>query len=390
MTPSFSFFWPLSLSSFSRCPHPRPRLRLPRERGVAIITALVVVAAATVAISTMLWHQSVALRKADNRDAASQARWLARGAIDWARVVLREDARLSGIDHPGEAWATPLPATRINAGGAVAGPDLGDPDSALVSGRIVDAQARYNLTNLTGASGTSSSTGTSGSRSSGASPAGTGIADSPDGPRTAASSISIDATPSEPPRTADPPEASGAPPPSGGTPIGRPSAIESAVLTRLLVLLGQSPEQAAQQTGAIVARMLRMPRPERLEELSGTVSAETLAALRPHVVILPRATPLNLNTAAAEVLAARFENLPLDRARALVDSRRRAWFNQVTDAFGRLPDTPITAPTGAVSTMTEFFEIGGMIRLRQVEVAPVATIERGNNGATRILQLRGL
>ena len=89
------------------CPRPRHR----SQRGVAIITALVVVAAATVAVSAMMWRQSIAVRKVENQDALGQARWLARSSLEWARLILLQDARTSVVDHLGEIWAVPLAET---------------------------------------------------------------------------------------------------------------------------------------------------------------------------------------------------------------------------------------------------------------------------------------
>jgi len=361
-----------------------------RQRGVAIITALVVVAAATVAISGMLWHQSVAFRKADNHAAASQARWLARGAVDWVRVVLRDDARLSNVDHLGESWAVPLDETRISDGAVAQGSDNAG-DSAWVSGHILDLQARYNLVNLVGGQSLPAAPGGDPGAASAAAQAvspganriGTGMSTEDAAP--------VDSAPAVPPRIADPPEADGSTPgsSSGGTAgsgSGQPNPVERAVLARLLVLLGQPQEQAEQHAAAIALRMSQSPRPQRLDDLAALVTPATLAALRPFVVILSRATPVNLNTAAPEILAARFENLPLDRARALVESRRRAHFNQISDAFGRLPDVQLAAPTGAISASTDFFEVTGLVRQRRVELTPRVILERNASGATRIVE----
>jgi general secretion pathway protein K len=66
------------------------------------------------------------------------------GAIDWARVILREDARTSAVDHAGEPWAVSLEQTRLD--------NEGD-DPAWVAGAMRDAQARFNLRNLSGPNG---------------------------------------------------------------------------------------------------------------------------------------------------------------------------------------------------------------------------------------------
>lgn len=349
-----------------------------RQQGVAIITVLVVVAAATIAVSTMLWRQSIALRKAENAAALSQARWLARGAIDWARVILREDARISPVDHLGEMWAVPLAETRVDASGIAAG-GADDPAAAAVSGRIVDAQARYNLANLQGAPG-------------GAVPAANQAA-SAAAAETVAAALGGNAAAAVAAATAGSEVREGAPAARNGTAVPappEPPAVELAALTRLLQALGQAPDDAARLARLIGQRMNNLPRPQEIDDFAGQLEPGLLDALRVHAIVLPRPTPINVNTATAEVLAARFENLPLERARALVESRNRAWFNQLSDVLNRLPGNPLVAAPNTVAVSTQFFQIEGAVRQRNVELALRAGIERASNGATRILDMREL
>ncbi|HUQ77153.1 MAG TPA: type II secretion system minor pseudopilin GspK, partial [Burkholderiales bacterium] len=83
-----------------------------RQRGTAVIMAMLIVAAAATLVSGALWQQSALIRETENELQYAQARWLIRGAIDWAGVILREDARTSSLDHLGEPWAVPLADTR--------------------------------------------------------------------------------------------------------------------------------------------------------------------------------------------------------------------------------------------------------------------------------------
>src|SRR5256885_6500312 len=89
------------------------------ERGSAVIMAMLVVAVATTLVAGALWQQSALMRETENERALAQARWLLRGAIDWAGVILQEDARTSSVDHRGEPWAVPLAedrkSTRLNS-----------------------------------------------------------------------------------------------------------------------------------------------------------------------------------------------------------------------------------------------------------------------------------
>ena len=115
------------------------------ERGTALIMAMLVVAAAATLVAGALWQQSALAREAENERALAQARWLLRGAMDWAGVILAEDARTTSIDHRGEPWAVPLADTRLNE-------NDGRPP-AYIAGAIDDEQAKFNLRNLAAADG---------------------------------------------------------------------------------------------------------------------------------------------------------------------------------------------------------------------------------------------
>jgi general secretion pathway protein K len=111
-----------------------------RQRGSALLLAMLVLAIAATLITGTLWQQSALIRETENEAAYAQARWLLRGAIDWAGVILREDLRTSNVDHRGEPWAVPLADTRLNE-------NDGRPP-AFLAGAIDDEQAKFNLRNL--------------------------------------------------------------------------------------------------------------------------------------------------------------------------------------------------------------------------------------------------
>src|SRR5438132_13435603 len=111
-----------------------------RQHGTAVIMAMLVLAAAATLVSGALWQQSALIRETENELAYAQAKWLMRGAIDWAGVILQEDARTSSVDHRGEPWAVPLADTRLNE-------NDGRP-AAYLAGAIEDEQAKFNLRNL--------------------------------------------------------------------------------------------------------------------------------------------------------------------------------------------------------------------------------------------------
>ncbi len=304
-----------------------------REAGVAIITALVVVAAATVAVSTMMWRQSIAVRKVENQDALAQTRWLARSALEWARLILQQDARLSAVDHLGEIWAVPLAETRVTEDFAPTDPSRGsantasifaENDAAYVSGRIVDAQSHFNLTGMAIA--------------------------------------------------------------------GKVDEARFAILARLIDVLGLRSELAK----TIAARMAGPSAPESFELLgrdlvaSGALDAAGVARLRPYIDILPVPTAVNLNTATPEVISACYEDLPIDAARALVRTRDQAWFTQVGDVAARLPGTSGKVAASQVGVNSAWFEVEGRVRVGRAELEVAGLIEREANGTTRVRSFREL
>ena len=72
-------------------PSKRPAL-LRRQRGAAIISALLVVTLSALLVAGVLWRQQVQIRRIQNQRLLAQAQWVARGAVDWTRLILRSEA----------------------------------------------------------------------------------------------------------------------------------------------------------------------------------------------------------------------------------------------------------------------------------------------------------
>jgi general secretion pathway protein K len=69
-----------------------------RQRGAAVLMALVVATLATLIVSGLFWQQFVLLRTIENQQLIVQSRLLMSGALDWARAMLREDLLRSSHD----------------------------------------------------------------------------------------------------------------------------------------------------------------------------------------------------------------------------------------------------------------------------------------------------
>jgi len=106
-----------------------------RERGVAAITAVLIVAVAASAAALMLAQQSAMLDQTSLVAARAQADNFARAGVDWSRGILLQDMATSGnYDGLDEGWAQPLAGMPV--------------ERAVVSGALTDEQGKFNLNNL--------------------------------------------------------------------------------------------------------------------------------------------------------------------------------------------------------------------------------------------------
>ena len=110
-----------------------------RQRGVALLTALLVVALAVLIATAMLSRQQLAIRRTANLLNHEQAFLYALGAESWARRILLRDAQHSSSDHLRETWALQMPPTTVPGGS--------------LGGYLEDMQGRFNLNTLIDAEG---------------------------------------------------------------------------------------------------------------------------------------------------------------------------------------------------------------------------------------------
>ena len=101
--------------------------------------------------------------------------------------------------------------------------------------------------------------------------------------------------------------------------------------------------------------------------------------LRPFVSALPVPTPVNVNTAPPEVLAALIEGLTLEQAKTLVDARNGRPFRDLDDFRQRLPRTAQTFDDTVVAVGSRYFLIAGHARFDRARVGFEALLERGQS-----------
>lgn len=108
-----------------------------KQKGVALITVLLVVALATALAVTMMTQQQLDIRRTTHLLHGEQAYLYALGAENWAKQILWRDEK--NVDHLKELWANQLPPLPILGG--------------HLQGRIEDLQSRFNLNNLVSLAG---------------------------------------------------------------------------------------------------------------------------------------------------------------------------------------------------------------------------------------------
>lgn len=86
------------------------------QRGVALLTAVLVVALAGTLIALILDQGNVALARTRNLARAEQADALGLGLEAWVRAILLRDLSQSNVDSNSDAWAQPLPPTPVPGG----------------------------------------------------------------------------------------------------------------------------------------------------------------------------------------------------------------------------------------------------------------------------------
>ncbi|MDB5773142.1 MAG: ral secretion pathway protein GspK [Burkholderia sp.] len=323
--------------------HRNMRRKLTRQRGVAVITALLLTTLAITIVASLFWQQQVQVRSIENQRLQLQKQWILRGALDWTRLILREDARYSQLDHLGEPWAVSLAETRLDQYVENARSENDVPDAAI-SGSIVDAQSRFNLKNLSANGTVDPGEVAAFARLL------TNVQINPALAQAAANTIA--ATQVKPVQPSSTP---------------RSSAAAAAVTT-----------EGSNQTAldfAYVDDLLAVP----------GFTPDMLVKLKDFLVVLPDRTPVNVNTAPAEVLAARIDTLSLSDAAVLVAAREKAWFKDSGDLSQRL-GRPLPQ-TQQIAFKTNYFLVNGNVRLNRAALEMQALIKRGDPGGNPTTQV---
>lgn len=307
--------------------------RVTRERGAALLLAMLVVTLVATLASAALWQQwrSIEVESAERQRVQSSL--ILTGALDWARLILREDARgnrNSGYtDHLGEPWATPLEEAQLSSFLAADKNNSADNTvPAFLSGEMIDAQSKLNALNLVRVSG------------------------------------------------------------SGAKASAEVSPTDMATFTKLYQILNLPQSELDNAVAALLKTIklgLSDPKPSdtpltpaRFAQLGWLgFSRSSLQALQAHVTVLPERTTLNLNTAGAEALSASIPGLDLAQAQLIVTQRANRPFTDILNAQSRIPGaTTETITSQTHDVRSRYFEVHVRLRLEDTITEEHALIVR--------------
>lgn len=290
-----------------------------KQRGAALLMAMIIVTLVATLAASMVWQQWRAVRVEGAERARSQSAWILAGALDWARLILKEDARNPQMDHLGEPWAVPLAEARLSTFLAADQSNTDDAPDAFLSGSITDAQARYNLMNLVKTDGTAD-----------------------------ADQVAVLVRLCET--------------------IHVSSDVASRIATALAAATAANKAQATEAAAPLI--------PRTVAQLAWfDVAPDAIRALAPYVVLLESSAPvaLNANTASREVLAAVI-GIDLSTAERLVQLRQRTPFNSIDAIKKEL--TQVDLSKANLDVKSSFFEIRGRLRLESHVLEQISLVQR--------------
>lgn len=288
-----------------------------RQHGAALLLAMVILALIATLAAGMIAQQQRAIAVEAAERARAQSAWVLVGALDWARLVLREDARSGNVDDLGEPWAVPLAEARLSTFLAAdrQSPTEEDGPEAFLSGVVQDLQARYNLHNLLGE----------------------------------------DAKVDEKEREVFQRLC---------RIVGLPDGVADQIADGMA---------AAAVDGNDDAPLL----PLTLDQLTWLgVDAATIGQLRPYAIVLPGNTAVNVNTASREVLAAAITGLDLGGAERLVQRRMRTPYKTIEEVAKDLPEGLEPPTDKRIAVGSRFFEVIGRLRLEERVFEERSIVER--------------
>ena len=298
-----------------------------QQRGVALITAILIMALVTTLTFSLEWDNSLDLRRTYVSMYREEAIQAAIGAESWVRILLQQDANDSETDHLGEIWASELPVLPLG------GP--GDSIQGEIYGQIEDLQGRFNINNLIDQEGE---------------------VDQPSLEQFRRLLIALGIDVRFAGIAADWVDAN--------RDSGFPDGAEDSIYTGFT-----PPYRAANQV---------LTSTSELAALEGMDKA-TMDTLLPHITALPGRTRINVNTATASVLLSLDEDLSPADVEGLLAEREQGGFADVNDSFSSLVSEDVLRE---LDVSSEYFQLKVIVRVDTVRITHFSLLARDADGNT--------
>jgi len=304
-----------------------------QQRGVALITAILIMALVTTLTFSLRWDNALDLRRTYVSMYREEAIQAALGAESWVQGILRQDAQDGTTDHLGEIWATDIPPLPLES----------DDIQGEIFGQIEDLQGRFNINNLIDQQGE---------------------VDQPSleqfqrlllalGLDVRFAGIAADWIDAD--RDAEFPD-------------GAEDAIYSGIVPGY-----RAANQIISSTSELAA-------------LEGMDKA-TMDILLPHIVALPGRTGINVNTATGPVLQSLDENISAADVERLLSERQESGFADLAASFSTLVEPDVL---NQLEESSDFFQLKVIVRVDTVRITQFSLLERSPRGdVTPILRSLG-
>ena len=294
-----------------------------RQRGVALITAILITALISSVAINLAWDNALDMRRTMTLLYRDQAVQVAVGAESWVQSILRDDLAETDTDHLGEIWASELPGLPVQSD-VVQGELFGD---------IQDLQGRFNVNNLVDQNGEIDELVLEQFRRL---------------------LLALELDPRFAGIAADWIDAN--------LEAGFPDGAEDAIYTGFIP--------------AYRTPNLPITHATELAALEG-MDKESFDILEPHIVALPGRTGINVNTATAPVLQSLGENLSASDVESLISEREDGGFADMQNTFSTLVD-PEMLPQLVEST--SYFQLRLVVQIATVRIIYFSTMQRGATG----------
>lgn len=296
------------------------------QRGVALLTVLLVVVLATLSAVAMLKRQHIEIRRSANLLHGEQAYQYALGAEAWARrVLLRSEIQFVTLT---QEWATQMPPTLVEGG--------------YLSGYLEDRQGRFNLNNLLTVEGELSQEWLEALQR-----LFSALDISPDYARAFVDWMDADQV--------------------AQLPYGAEDEH---------YLLQETPYRSANH---------KLVSPTELYLLIG-MEPESAQRLLPYICTLPEPTPVNVNSSSAELLQSLIPQLSAADAQTLVDKARQTGFESVQDFLQQPELTGLELTAELFSVKSEYFLLHARAEIGVVHVQLHSLLQRRGKRQLRVIR----